>query len=246
MARSFNGTSQAIQSQSTVNLSGTSIITASFWLWWNAFANDDELAAETSANYNSSNGAILIDPNSSTSSAFDVNIHTGSGYTSGHFPRPSAAVWHHYAIIFNTSALAQVWVDGVSQTVTSSSGAGTGNFGNLTLNLMSRNSSTLWAAGRMADFAIFNRALSTSEILSLASQQITPISLDNGALAVNYKFNEQTPLQDLSQNQNFGTTTGNPVVVDGPPNSQRRRRKFWGSSVAGRAYTFYIAAEKII
>jgi hypothetical protein len=244
MARSFNGTSQAIQSQSTVNLSNTATITLSFWLWWNAFANDDELALETSANYNSNNGAILIDPNSSTSSAFDVNVHT-SNYNSCNFPRPSAATWHHYGIIASTTAQAQVWVDGKSQTVSGGASPG-GNFGNFTLNLMSRNNTTLWGAGRMSDFAIFNRALSVSEILSLASQQITPISLDNGALAVNYKFNEQTPLQDLSQNQNFGTATGNPVVVDGPPNSQRRRRKFWGSSVAGRAYTFYIAAEKII
>lgn len=248
MARSFNGTNQAIQSQSTVNLSGTSIVTLSFWLWWNAFANDDELAGETSANYNNSNGTILIDPNSSTSSAFDVNIHTAAGYTSGHFPRPSAAAWHHYAVIMNTSALAQVWVDGVSQTVTASSTAGNGNFGNFTLNLMSRNGTTLWAAGRLSEFAIFTRALTVGEILSLSSQLTTPLSLQkqDGALAVYYKFNEQTPIRDLSQNQNFGALVGAPPVVDGQPNAQRRARVHWSAPLPARAYTVYVTAERIL
>lgn len=247
MARSFNGTNQAIQSSATVNLSGTSVITLSFWLWWNAFANDDELAMETSANYNSNNGAILIDPNSSThAGSFDWNIHTAAGFTAGHTARPSAAAWHHYAAIMNTSAQPQVWIDGVSQSVSNDGTNGTGNFGNFTLNLMSRNSTTLWAAGRMSDFAIFQRALDVSEILALAGQQITPLSLRNGALAVYYQPGAQTPIQDLSENKNFGSLTGVPVVVDDPPTIRRKPRKaFAAFAPAVRTYAYYITLERL-
>ena len=55
------------------SLAGKTAITVEFWMKWNAWANDDDLAMELHANFNDNAGGFLVDPNSSYGS-FAVGI----------------------------------------------------------------------------------------------------------------------------------------------------------------------------
>ena len=192
MARSFNGTSQAMQSAATIDLSAANQITIAFWMYWTAFANNDQLALETSANYNSNTGALLIDPNGSAANQFEVavRVNSGGGFSNyRYFTRPTAGAWHQYVITFDrTAGLAQVvavYVDGISQSLTTlinGDGSSGGGYGNLQWNFMSRNAASLWGNGRIAEFAIWSGVnLTNAEAASLAKganpSQIRPASL---------------------------------------------------------------------
>ena len=76
-ALSFDGSSQAAQTASPINFN-SSIITVSFWLNWNAFADDDREAMELTSYFNSNDNAFLIDPNSGTfPGTFEVGVQSG-------------------------------------------------------------------------------------------------------------------------------------------------------------------------
>ena len=151
-----------------LNLSGTSKATVEFWLKWNGYETDDDLAMELTPNFNQSNGGFLVDPNSSQGN-FGVGIGIADSRNNAFFTRPSTGQWHHYALVFDTTAPAaqQVtpYVDGqpVSYTKTAS-GTGAGNFANSTLYLMSRGGQTLFGAGSLDEVAVYNRVLSAAEI----------------------------------------------------------------------------------
>jgi hypothetical protein len=172
-ARTFNGSSDSLQSASTINLASSKIISLSFWMAWTTFANTDNLAFETSENFNSHNGTLIVDPNDSSTSAFAF-YSLSTGLLKCHFARPSTAV-HHYLLIWDTttpsSGTCTAYVDGVSQTVTvdinGNDGAG---FGNYTLNVMSRNNASLFAAAsKVSDIAIWKSALTSGNATTLAA-----------------------------------------------------------------------------
>ena len=167
-ATSFDGTND--NAAASVNLSGTSKVTIEFWMKWTTFANNDDLAFEFTANNTNSNGAFVINPNSTTSSSrFEVALGRNGSRNNVYFTRPSAGVWHHYAFVLNTTALAATqivpYVDGLPVAfVKGSSGTGAGNFANSTLNFMSRNGSSLFGAGSLDEVAIYNQALTATQI----------------------------------------------------------------------------------
>jgi YD repeat-containing protein len=150
-----------------VDLSSTSQLSVEFWLKWNAFANDDRLAFELTPNFNSNDGGLLIDPDAGSS--FGIGIGRGGSRNTAYFARPSAGVWHHYAIVIDTAqpAATQItpYVDG--QPVAffkDASGTGAGTFANSTLYFMSRGGASLFGAGDLDEVAIYKSALSASTI----------------------------------------------------------------------------------
>lgn len=169
----FDGTNDGAQT-GTIDLSSVSTLTISMWLWWNSYGSADDIALETSANYNSNDGAIIIDPDWSASANFATGLRTGAGtfniYT---FPRPTAARWNHYVFCYDRGGGAQqvtaVYVNGVSQTLTSAFTSSTsGNFGNHQWNFMARNNgSAIQGDGVLDDVSIHSRVLSASEALQL-------------------------------------------------------------------------------
>ena len=145
------------------------MVTLEFWSR-ELFANDDDLAFEYTPNYNSNQGGLLVDPNDA-SGKFDIAHRQGlsGGYNVFATTRPSAAAWHHYALVFDRSATAvselKAYVDGA--TVSSTSAVGTdalGNFANSTLYFMSRAGSSLFGAGDLDEVAVYNRALTPTEV----------------------------------------------------------------------------------
>jgi YD repeat-containing protein len=167
-AVSFDGSNDS--ATASLNLSSASQLTVEFWLKWNAYANDDDLALEFTLSPNLLNGGFSIDPNSpELGGRFGVAIGRGSTRNNAYFARPSAGVWHHYAFVLDTKATAaqQVlpYVDGkVVSFSKTSSGTGAGNFANSTLYFMSRAALTSFGSGSLDEVAIYKRALSAAEI----------------------------------------------------------------------------------
>jgi YD repeat-containing protein len=167
-AVSFDGANDA--ASAAVNLSATNRLTVEFWLKWTSYASNDDLAFELTPNSSNTNGGFFIDPNSSElGGRFGVGIGRLTARNTSYFTRPSANVWHHYAIVFDSAATAaqQVtpYVDGLPVSYTKvNSGTGAGNFANSTLYFMSRAASSLFGRGSLDEVAIYNRALSAAEI----------------------------------------------------------------------------------
>ncbi len=164
----FNGSSDS--GAIPLNLSSTGKLTIEFWLKWNNYANNDALAMEFTPNFNSNAGGFLVDPNSGEfGGTFGIGIGSESNRNSVFFQRPSAGVWHHYAIVINTSAPAASeitpYVDGQPVSFQQEgTAAEQGTFANSTLYLMSRDGSALFGAGTLDQLAIYNQPLSASTI----------------------------------------------------------------------------------
>jgi YD repeat-containing protein len=167
-AVSFDGVNDA--ARATVNLSGTSAVTVEFWLKWDGFGDDDQLAMEMTDNFNANDGGFLVDPNAANGS-FGVAIANGDARNNAYFARPTAGQWHHYAFVLDTAAAASAqvvpYVDGVPVAYSKgASGTGGGNFANAALHFMSRAGGGLFGAGDLDEVAVYDRALTAATIAS--------------------------------------------------------------------------------
>jgi hypothetical protein len=152
-----------------LNLQGQQSITVEFWLKWNEYANNDALAMEFTPNYNSNAGGFLVDPNSSQfGGTFAVGMGVGSSRSDVYFKRPSAGVWHHYAIVLDPSQppATQIspYVDGQPVSFQQEHHGTGAAFANSTLYLMSRAGTTLFGSGSLDELAIYGADLSASRI----------------------------------------------------------------------------------
>jgi len=152
----LQGTGVTARASVPINLSAFRFLSISFWLYWDAFANDDKLAFEFTVNGAGANAGFAFDPNASNgrSQFFTSN---GTAFAKS-FTRPSALSWHHYALTVDTGtpgALIAAYVDGVAQTLTQDSAGGAGfNFANSTLYLLSRAGTSLFGAGKLQNLTI--------------------------------------------------------------------------------------------
>jgi len=154
--------------QANVNLSATSAITVEFWLKWDAFADDDDLALELTQNFNQNDGGFIVVPNSSDGD-FSVGIGRDLSRNTARFTRPSAGAWHHYAFVLDATAPSATqitpYVDGQPIAYAkSASGTGAGPFANAALYFMSRGGSALFGAGVLDELAVYDRALGAATI----------------------------------------------------------------------------------
>ena len=154
-----------------IDLSSQKAVTIEFWMNWTAYANDDALAMEFTSNYNQNPGGFLVDPNApDQGGSFAVGIGQGSSRTAVFFARPSAGVWHHYALVLDSTqtGASQIkpYVDGQPVSIlASTTGSGMGTFANSTLSIMSRNAGALFGTGSLQDLAIYSGDLTASRIL---------------------------------------------------------------------------------
>lgn len=166
-AVSFNGTDGCGVAE--LDLSAETTITVEFFLKWDEYVANDDLAMEFSANFNGVTGGFLIDPNNG-GGKWGLGIgDAGERRNNAFFANPSAGVWHHYAFVFDTTAepAKQIipYVDGVPIEFTKElSGTGQGNFLKTVLNVMSRNSESLFGGGDMCHLAIYSGALSAKTV----------------------------------------------------------------------------------
>ncbi len=162
----FNGTSEAMSL--AIDLSPYATVSLAFWMYWDTFANDDDLAFEYTANYNV-NAGFIVDPNSSS----PVNFVFGATINYGHFTRPSGAAWHHYVLNMPHGTANTAYIDGAAVTVTMDLTTGVGNYANSALNFMCRNGNNLFGAGRLWMVRIYGgRELNAGEALELYSEPL--------------------------------------------------------------------------
>ncbi len=115
-------------------------------------------------------GGFLVDPNASQfGGTFGVAVGPPEDRNSVYFQRPSAGVWHHYALVLNTTAPAASeitpYVDGQPVSVKQEGvETGQGAFANSTLYLFSRDGNSLFGAGDLQYLAIYNQPLSATTI----------------------------------------------------------------------------------
>ena len=168
-ALAFNGTSDfgAIP----MNLSSTSHVTVEFWLKWNKYSSNEDIALEFTPNFNTNAGGFLVDPNAAQyGGTFGVGLgKTSSMRNTVFFTRPSAGVWHYYAFVLDTTqpGATQItpYVDGQSVSYQkANTGTSAGAFANSTLYLMSRAGTTLFGTGTLDELAIYNTDLNASTI----------------------------------------------------------------------------------
>jgi len=186
MARLFNGTSDYLTG--TLDLSSTAIVTVSFRLWWDVFANNDDWALSYTSNPDAGFNGFAVSPNHN-SGAFSMAFSGpgGSTYWADFFTRPSAAAWHLYTFVFDrTNKVNKAWVDGSSQSLTvdtHNAAAGGNNFDSTSkeLNVMRLGTNLLWGAGRMAELAIWDVELSSGDLATLHRGTL-PDSVDNANL----------------------------------------------------------------
>jgi hypothetical protein len=180
VARQFNGTTQALGTSASIDLTSYTTLTVGFWLWWDAFSNNDAFCLESSTNFNNFIGGIQIKPNDSPSSAFTAIIRSAAAANSGvSFARPSAAAWHHYLFTLDRGAGAQqvtnVYVDGATKALTAAGVDPTaGNFGDYPWYLMSRAAGSFWGAGRLCELALWPGAILTPPEVTALAQGVTP------------------------------------------------------------------------
>jgi len=147
-----------------LNLSASNVLSVSFWLWWDAFANDNLLAFEFTSNGSKTPGILnlrsfIVNPNSSTSGGrFQVGARGTFVAAFRSFPRFTAQQWTHVALVLVldlvSNGLSAAWVNGVRQTLTTDvSNSLTGTFSNDTLHLFSRESDALFGNGRLQNLA---------------------------------------------------------------------------------------------
>ena len=150
-ALSYNGVSDG--SAAAVDLSGVNTVTLSFWVKWTSNANDDRLAFEYTANYNSNPGGFIADWNARAGGGGKFEVGMGKGdftYWTDLVGRPSAGVWHLVHLVFNRSGPSnKLYLDGALQALATGthSASGLGNFSNSLLYFMSRAASALNGGG---------------------------------------------------------------------------------------------------
>lgn len=155
-----------------LDLSAVNTLTIECWLNWTTFANNDKLLGEFTTNFNSTLGGILLDPNESGTGRFQAAFQLAASFTPVHaeFTRPTAGAYHHVVIELDrtvdaASGAVRMWYDKVEQTAVTKGGSVAGGFfANSTFYLMSRAGSSLFAAGKLDEFAIYSTLLSQTRI----------------------------------------------------------------------------------
>jgi concanavalin A-like lectin/glucanase superfamily protein len=229
MARLFDGTDDYVSF--AIDLSGEGTISLSFWLWWDAWGTNDDMAAEYGPP--DTDGWFWLDANHGSGS-FNVRQRDDFTLSDTSFPRPSAAAWHQYVIVmrYGTGAGAiTAYVDGTAQSMTDGQmNSLSGTRANLTLYLMSRGGTDLFGAGRMAEFAIFSGVLNSDAALSLArgvpSQRVRPDALRFYAPL----YGTASPEPELSGRAITGTV-GGAVQAGHPPVSPLMLDSLWTPAV---------------
>ena len=171
-ALQFNGTSDFCRSSNQVAW-GTNAVSVTLWLWWDSFADDDDLAFETGPNIQTTYPGLFLDPNCSwLTPDFLVAVRDAGGYSYRLINRPSSGAWHHYVITVDRQSAPTsmaLYLDGSLQTVTTNANATSQTSDIVTshLYLMSRAGTTFFGAGRMDDFRAYSGVLSAAEVSAI-------------------------------------------------------------------------------
>lgn len=164
----FNGTSSTITTPFNNNLSLTDL---SFSFWANTnMGNTGRIIGYEDAT-SGTNGLAIYFPNN-TSPTFVMRNNNTSYDTN--FGTVSTGVWHHYAISISSTVGLKLYIDGGE--VGSNASATAYTSAGKILHIGSGGNPDSYYKGSIDDFAIFSKALSATEVLTLYKLQIKKIS----------------------------------------------------------------------
>lgn len=149
-----------------IALSGYSKLSLSFLLDWDAFAGDNALAMEYGTNQQ--NDGFIINPND-PSGNFSVAVASTGTFKSTEVARPSVALSHHYAILFDRTggvgvSGASIYINGQLKTrVGGLTNDINDTFADNTLYIFSRAGSSLYGSGKLQNLIFRAGYLSTAE-----------------------------------------------------------------------------------
>lgn len=158
-----------------IDLSPYTFVTFSWWMWWDANSSSGQLALEYTPNSQSSVGGILVQPNGGSANFFTLFTASAGGTASfSATVRPNQGQWYHHVLLTDRTASANPCctlytnglLNGQATTLTTP-----GSWANSTLYFMSRNNVSNTGQGRLQNFQIWGRTLSSSEILALYLNQ---------------------------------------------------------------------------
>lgn len=178
-ALQFDGVNDTLSTAVNLSLSGTHVVSIACWVWWDAFGSNDDLLLEFGENFGISGSSFIVNPNDSTFGGFGLAMSDGAAAARFEtFTRPSAGAWHHYVFVFDGDSVSgggggsgdiKMYVDGtlLVETAINLTAYTTANFGTGILYVFNRANSSLFGAGKLDDFRIYNRDVSGAEVISI-------------------------------------------------------------------------------
>ncbi len=180
MGRLFNGTSDCVQIP--LDLSRFSVISLSFWMWWDTNGFDNKFAMEHTALYSSNSGFVIAPNNAPTPGTWVFGFANSSAslWLDQLTTRPTAAKWNHFLLTMDRSVpVNTAFVNGQSAALTTTihNAATYGLFTNSNLNLMCRNQASAFGAGRMSEVAVWGGVKFGLGEASLLSKVASPLQV---------------------------------------------------------------------
>lgn len=182
-ALQFDGVNDFARSVASISpTTGATNWTFCAWVWWDSYANNDDLLCELTANINNPyDGAFNINPNSSSPSGVAVfttqDAASGLKYRAESIARWPAAEWVHIAAVFESRANSlqgewTLYTNGVvaTQTVRTTDKDQATDLRSDVFYLMSRGGTTLFGAGRLDDVGLWGSALDSATINAIKDE----------------------------------------------------------------------------
>jgi len=191
-ARTYNGTSDHLVSAASLSgMAGIHQFSITFALSKTAWSGT-VIIAESSANYNSNAGAFVV---FSSPSVIDWAVRTAGGYTECTIPVGSTGSFHWYTLTLDTSGstgTCTAYKDGGSVTATVTGSSGSTAFTNQTLNVMSRNGTSLFSAGTLSSVSLYSGVITLTDAAALASCG-SPSSVKSATVIYYWPMNQGSP-----------------------------------------------------
>jgi len=179
----LNGIDQQLQSTANIGLTGTNNVTLEMMIQWIVYdLANAEVQAEFTPTINAfPDGFAVLTEGDIATDPLSVGLRGNVGYSSYRYNKASTGItqlyWYHIIAIFNKSLATNevsVYMDGRLLTANSVpfNSNNTNAFGNNKLYLASRAGTSLYSNIAIANVALFNTALTASEIMSHAQLAI--------------------------------------------------------------------------
>ena len=221
-----SGSDQYVDMGTASELELTDNFTVSAWIKPESYGNYGSIISRQTANYAGGWGLVQ-----------SSNILSFIAFNQGSFEylsvdaNPSTGEWHHLLGLVRNGTR-YIYVDGVQQSDTSTLIPSTNANANAVIGRFYGNSDNFYFDGNIDEVRVYNRALSTGEILQLVSTgpsasmvsedlyTIPPMEFPStGGLLGHWKFDEiaGTVAADSSGNGNNGTHTSTPTISTSVP-----------------------------
>ncbi len=159
-AMSFNGTDQYVDLGNNIDVTGDK--TFSFWLYRESTAPSDEGGIITIAPSGATNNYISI---ALWADKIQAVVSNGSSTNRTSTQTISKNSWHHIVVIKSSTAIASMYINGSSETLaTGGAWSGTINPTPQGTLMKAQFTSSFYTSGKLDEVAIFNKALSLSEV----------------------------------------------------------------------------------